>query len=127
MDSRLARQTYRAAELLSSRCTSDAGHHPALQAGETAHQLALPGLHHWCTPVLSAPREDLQRGVLCTAHLARRNCHFLLVGDCQGIMPARADHLGTATNVYTERAQCRRGTTQHFYRPTPVGGQRAER
>ena len=40
------------AELLSSRCTSDAGHHPALQAGETAQQLALPGLHCWCTAAL---------------------------------------------------------------------------
>ena len=40
------------AELLSSRCTSDAGHHPSLQAGESAQQLALPGLHHWCTAVL---------------------------------------------------------------------------
>ena len=58
------------AELLCSRWPGDAGHHPALQAGETAQQLALPGLHHWCTAVLSAPREDLQRGVLCTAHLA---------------------------------------------------------
>ena len=45
------------AELLSSRWTSDAGHHPALQAGKTAEQLALLGLHHWCTAVLSAPRE----------------------------------------------------------------------
>ena len=60
------------------------------------------------------PREDLQ--VACCAPRIWRNCHFLLAGDCQGIMPARADHLGTATNVYTERAQCRRGTTQHFYR-----------
>ena len=45
------------AEVLCSRWTGDAGHHPALQAGETAQQLALPGLHHWCTAVLSAPRE----------------------------------------------------------------------
>ena len=71
---------HRAAELLSSRCTGDAGHHPALQAGETAQQLALPGLHHWCTAVLSAPREDLQRGVLCTAHLAE-----LSLPACRGL------------------------------------------
>ena len=42
------------AELLSSRWTSDAGHHPGLQAGKSAQQLALLGLHHWCTAVLSA-------------------------------------------------------------------------
>ena len=34
--------------------------------------------------------------VACCAPRIGRNCHFLLVGDCQGIMPARADHLGTA-------------------------------
>ena len=68
------------AELLSSRWTSDAGHHPALQAGETAHQLALLGLHHWCTAVLSAPREGPAGGVLCTAHLAELSLHA-----CRGL------------------------------------------
>ena len=58
------------AELLCSRWTSDAGHRPALQAGETAQQLALPGLHHWCTAVLSAASRGPAGGVLCTAHLA---------------------------------------------------------
>ena len=49
------------------------------------------------------PREDLQ--VACCAPRIWRNCHFLLAGDCQGIMPARTDHLSTVRNVYTERAQ----------------------
>ena len=40
------------------------------------------------------PREDLQ--VACCAPRIWRNCHFLLAGDCQGIMPARTDHLGTS-------------------------------
>ena len=61
---------HRAAELLSSRCTSDAGHHSALQAGETSQQLALPGLHHWCTAVLPAASRGPAGGVQCTAHLA---------------------------------------------------------
>ena len=47
--------------------------------------------------------KDLQ--VACCAPRIGRNCHCLLTGDCQDIMPARADHLSTATNVYTERAQ----------------------
>ena len=62
--------------------------------------------------------KDLE--VACCAPRIGRNFHVLLVRDCQDIMPARADHLRTATDVYTERAQRRRGTTQHFYRPTPV-------
>ena len=108
------------AELLRSRCTGDAGHHPALQAGEIAQQFALPGLHHWCTAVLSAPREDLQRGVLCTAHLPRiwRNSHVLLAGDCHYIIPARTGHLGTATKVYTERAERSRAKPSILTAPT---------
>ena len=38
--------------------------------------------------------KDLQ--VACCAPRIWRDCHFLLAGDCQGIMPARADHLGTS-------------------------------
>ena len=92
------------AEPLSSRCTSDAGHHPALQVGENAQQLALPGRHHWCTAVCcQRPREDLQ--VACCASRLARNYHFLLAGDCHCIIPARTDYLGTVRNVYTERAQ----------------------
>ena len=59
--------------------------------------------------ITGAPRccqrlaKDLE--VACCAPRIGRDCHFLLTGDCQDIMPARADHLSTATNVYTERAQ----------------------
>ena len=71
---------YCTAEVLCSRWTGDAGHHPALQAGETAQQLALPGLHHWCTAVLSAPREGPGGGVQCTAHRAEQS-----LPACQGL------------------------------------------
>ena len=47
--------------------------------------------------------KDLQ--LVCCASRLARNYHFLLVRNCYYIMPARGDHLGTATNVYTERAQ----------------------
>ena len=47
--------------------------------------------------------KDLE--VACCPPRIGRNFHFLLVRDCQDIMPARTDHLSTATNVYTERAQ----------------------
>ena len=47
--------------------------------------------------------KDLE--VACCAQRIWRNCHCLLTGDCQYIMPARDDHLSTVTNVYTERAQ----------------------
>ena len=61
--------------------------------------------------------KDLE--VACCAPRIWRNCHFLLVGDCQGIMPARADHLGTATNVYTERAQRSRAKPSTLTAPAP--------
>ena len=47
--------------------------------------------------------KDLE--VACCAPRIGRNFHCLLIRDCQNIMPARTDHLSTATNVYTERAQ----------------------
>ena len=49
-----------------------------------------------------------------------RSCTFVLTGDYEYIMPVRAGPMGTVTEVYTDRAQRRRGTTAHFYRPTSV-------
>ena len=62
--------------------------------------------------------KDLQ--VACCAARIGRNCHCLLTGDCQDIMPARADHLVTATKVYTERAQRAAGYNIHYNCTTPV-------
>ena len=59
--------------------------------------------------------KDLE--VACCAPRIGRDCHFLLTGDCQDIMPARADHLSTARKVYTERAQRQRGTTSIMTAP----------
>ena len=97
-----------------------AGRHPALQGRLV--RLLNKSLPLVC--ITGAPRccqrlaKDLE--VACCAPHIGRNFHVLLVRECQDIMPSRADHLRTATNVYTERAQRRRGTTQCFYRPTPV-------
>ena len=80
-------------------CCAPAG--PVMQ-GITLHcrlvRLLNSSLSRVCTT--GAPRccerlaKDLH--VACCAPRIGRNCHFLLVGDCQGIMPARADYLGTA-------------------------------
>ena len=50
-----------------------------------------------------------------------RTYTVLLEYDLADITPTRAASLHTVPAVYTGRAQRRRGTTQHFYRPTPVG------
>ena len=49
-----------------------------------------------------------------------RTYTVLLEYNLADITHTRAASLHTVPAVYTGRAQRRRGTTQHFYRPTPV-------
>ena len=50
-----------------------------------------------------------------------RTYTVLLEYNLADITHTRAASLHTVPAVYTGRAQRRRGTTQHFYRPNPVG------
>ena len=81
------------------KCCAPAG--PVMQ-GITLHcgQVRLLNNSRSRVCTAGAPRccqrlaKDLE--VACSAPRIGRNSHCLLVRDCQDIMPARADHLGTA-------------------------------
>ena len=117
---------HRAAVPLRARCSSGARHQSVLLSGETTQQLALNSLSSVgsagaprCLAVLQRlPRRDLQMAG-CTPRCAR-NCTPVLTGHLADILPSRSAPLHTVPVLYTDRAQRRWGTTQHFvYRLPP--------